>query len=303
MKNNYPIKYAVMPIDKYARNQDSYVTDAYVVSKCYLLRQIHKYYFDGSAETKYQVFFPYQLNDTESYWYRKDPGVYFGDRLPASTVEVDAIFDTFEEAKKYAEGKNDQLGYELIQKNCYTDYKSLVALKQKHLDMVAAYEELEKHIEANTQDLIINNKPKEQTIIMIEKGKACFFNRSLYQFISNHSKYVVYEVTREEYEAMKQALLEDRFSSEDFPKRYLMSTDPERGIVWLYDNHDASQVNLCLENGILKPVEYNNAYNNANLDDIEVIIYTQETLSDIINSYASHSILSDRKIIQKVYRR
>lgn len=52
MKNNYPVKYAIMPI----QNCDDKIM-AYIVSKCYIISEEKNYSFDGNFKTSYNVFF------------------------------------------------------------------------------------------------------------------------------------------------------------------------------------------------------------------------------------------------------
>lgn len=57
MKNNYPVKYAVMPIKKYDGE-----TMINIVSKCYLMSEETVYVKASEYKVKYSIFIPYQFD-------------------------------------------------------------------------------------------------------------------------------------------------------------------------------------------------------------------------------------------------
>lgn len=71
MKNNYPIKYALMPIIEQTgwthgmhELEREYGVVCYIISKCYVIKETKKYNINGTTDIKYQVVFPYYLSNT-----------------------------------------------------------------------------------------------------------------------------------------------------------------------------------------------------------------------------------------------
>lgn len=155
MKNNYPVKYAIMPI----QNCDDKIM-AYIVSKCYIISEEKNYSFDGNFKTSYNVFFPYQFDMSESCWKREKPTFNAYSFKCTNATVVNDIFDNYEDALKLATLKNDE-----ILENNYgyiSNISEMECIKLNHDKKISEYKELEEQIFTNTVDLkliaVLNHK-------------------------------------------------------------------------------------------------------------------------------------------------
>ena len=79
----------------------------YIVSKCYVVNEIKRYHKDGSSTMKYDVVCPYMYDDYYDQYVNEIP--YFNLDVCTNSVEIAAIFDTYEEALEAKKSKNDEL--------------------------------------------------------------------------------------------------------------------------------------------------------------------------------------------------
>ena len=120
-KNNFPVKYAVIEI-KGTSGFDGFgvrklETIAFIVSKAYLVKESICYNSDGTYDTKYNVFFPYE-NPLCLKGERKVPTYnHFADEYSYNSI-VSKVFDNYEEAKEWADDCN-------FSKLLYIYYKDL----------------------------------------------------------------------------------------------------------------------------------------------------------------------------------
>lgn len=167
---NYPIKYAIMPIEEqtgWAMGLHGLVRDysivANIVMKCYVVGKSIKFEKDGSHQTQYEVVFLY---GTEGYTKNFEPTVpsYGFHNQCTNSTDVEQVFDTFEEAKAVATDKNDQIfknaSLRLSIKHYEEQFKVLREDYQRILDK---YETIESSIEAQTSDVTIS--PSYSTIL------------------------------------------------------------------------------------------------------------------------------------------
>ena len=115
MKINYPIKYTAMPIIEQVGwihglhdLEREYGVVCYIVSKCYLITTLEKYKENGSIKHEYEIVFPYQIGDYGK-WQRKIPNYHLIQDYCVNSNKVNEVFDSYEEALKYVESKNDKL--------------------------------------------------------------------------------------------------------------------------------------------------------------------------------------------------
>ena len=302
MKNNYPIKYAVIPMIEQVgwshgihELEREYGIVCYIVSKCYLVGENKKYNIYGTYITEYQVVCPF--SEREYYtWRREEPSYNLIHGGCTNSIITDALFDSFDEAKAIKEQKNEDL---LVQKFAYMPIDTYKVKYQEIEDefnrTVDYYDKLESEIENRTQDLIINNKQKEQRVLRLKDNECKKVNCSLYEVINvfDSSDYIVYSVTGEE-----------------FAKLQKLSTDNRN-----YDEY--SHTPLLINNGKLKAArivsptgERMYLVNNELIEktDTEFItpsnydefFYTVEDYEDIIKSYGiKHDNSKVIKLIRK----
>ena len=109
---NYPIKYALMPIDEQVgwnngvygleRNYD---TVCYIVSKCYVISEKTKFEPNGDTSIEYQVVFPYEYREFNR-WKKVLPSRSVHG-IPLNSKTVHNLFDSFEEASFHCDKKNN----------------------------------------------------------------------------------------------------------------------------------------------------------------------------------------------------
>jgi len=103
---NYPIKYAIMPVTNYAKN-DSYVL-GYIVSKVYVTLEV-KHYYPTGVKTSYDVVFPVKgLKSSEVMVDLRTPE--FDETGLCLNADHNVLtYETFDEAKKISTEMNNTL--------------------------------------------------------------------------------------------------------------------------------------------------------------------------------------------------
>ena len=122
MKNNYPIKYAVIPMieqvgweNGVCELERKYGTVCYIVSKCYVVEESKKYNINGTTKIEYQVVCPFSEDEYYT-WRREEPSYNLVHGHCTNSVITDALFDNLEEAKNAKNQKNDDI---LLHKSLY----------------------------------------------------------------------------------------------------------------------------------------------------------------------------------------
>lgn len=116
MKNNYPIKYALMALEEY-KGEDIAIKDidknfdiyAYIVSECYLIGERIIYLPDGDNRHKYEIVYSFNPEtDEEVYPEYSNNGICY------NSVLVDMVYEDLELAMMHSRMKNEKLKkYEL----------------------------------------------------------------------------------------------------------------------------------------------------------------------------------------------
>ena len=111
MKISYPIKYAVMPIIEQVawshglnELEREYDVVCYIVSKCYLWKDLTKYMENGKSIKEYEVVFPYQANGNGKLT-RTIPEFNLFSYACTNSNKTDGVFDRYEEALVHATEK------------------------------------------------------------------------------------------------------------------------------------------------------------------------------------------------------
>lgn len=123
MKNNYPIKYAVMALEEYKgdevdvkdidKNFDIY---AYIVSECYLIGERIIYLPDGDNRHKYEIVYSFNP-ETDEEVYPK----YSNNGICYNSVLVDMVYEDLELAMMHSRMKNEKLKIYELNNNGYMD--------------------------------------------------------------------------------------------------------------------------------------------------------------------------------------
>ena len=173
-EGNYPIKYALMPIKEITETtygpfgaENHYETIAYIVSKCFLTKEITYYSSDGKSSTEYEVVFPYQKNqglyNTEFDFTRREHPDFSCNGNCLNSSHVTEIFENYNKAIEAAKMQNKSLFAHSFSTPPYSkeayDKKS-----HEYLQKLEGYIEIQKKILESTNDLNIKKSsvlPKE----------------------------------------------------------------------------------------------------------------------------------------------
>lgn len=143
----YPIKYAVLELRKSGGASVCYkdITLGYIVSKCYVMEVSIKNFPSGNNKVSYKVVFPFKDIDIKNIKLAlpEDNNYYIGEKTlpsydangePYPIDEVSDLFESYEEAKKEAEVKNQKF-LEINKKS--EDIKEQLTICQKYEKLVS----------------------------------------------------------------------------------------------------------------------------------------------------------------------
>lgn len=182
MKNNYPIKYAIIPItEQNNRLEDEIVY--YVAIKCYVIGEHKIYRSNGEEIVNYDVVSPYKKIYYDKY---KRQAPIDGEYI--EHYNVSNLYDFYEEAKLDKEKMIDVLYNQKRRQIRLTDNKKEI-LNLLLKSAKAYYDELEKKINKNTDDLLIGVKNKPQRVILAHQGSAKELDESIYNVMDIYKDY------------------------------------------------------------------------------------------------------------------
>ena len=287
MKYNYPIKYALIPMGDEKgwdvglhRPGRVYETAYYIASKCYLVGETKKYMENGNVNTTYNIVFPYYLNRYINGWFRERP-------QHDNSICVDNVFDTYEEALKAKDEYNKKLlNKELSVLSISNLEEKEKSIRSKYKRLSEYYDTFEKDIEACTNDLILDNRYKEQSIIIRTNLGFGKFNHSLYNHINIFSdeNFIVYSLTKEEYDELNKVVDTENVNFDKYNYNPLLINDST-----------SKTIKVMLPNNEEEFI-YNNEYISKNVKSFNMpqkfdrIIYTIEDYNDILHSYMNYDM-------------
>lgn len=310
MKINYPIKYAVMPIIEQIgwsnglhELEREYDVVCYIVSKCYLISDLTKYKEDGHSIKEYEVVFPYQPSEF-SMWKRNIPEYNLIHGYCINSNKVDAVYDSYEEALKYATTKNEK-----ICKNAWISLpitKDIVEKIQEKKDEFDAklteYKMLEQQILLNTSDIEPSKTKELNDVVKITKNTKRILSCNIYEALQLYSfdKFVVYNISQEQYNNLIKMISEEKIDNiesiirnvqrllihktkDDFIK---LAIEEECGAHYIQNDNIKYDCNL---DKVTKETF-------KDIDEDTLIFYTTETMEDILNSYRKHPVVELKKI-------
>ena len=156
MKNNYPIRYAVVPIKDIDPITDSSTVYGYMITKCYVVGDRNEFYMDGQYSAEYIISCPYITADNST-WKRTDID-------KDHFVCVKNVYNSFNEAIKERVALNDEL---LKRMSSRCEYKELIKrVRTDFFNRLNIIRELEIKIEESTKD--INPFEKEEDELLEE---------------------------------------------------------------------------------------------------------------------------------------
>lgn len=318
MKNNYPIKYAVMPVIEQTgwypglhELEREYGIVCYIVSKCYVVGREEKYNRYGNTICEYKVVFSYGKDNQYGDLSRVEPEFCLMNGRCNNSTNVDKVFDSFEEAKEETEKKNKEiLSKELSYIRVDDNFHQNVSLvREKHEEVVSYYQKIENMIEENSTDLVVNDKVKEQSVIFERNNSWKEKEYSLYDMIRLYSDedFIAYNVSLDDFKKIEEQLKNGQEVDTDSIKEncLLISSSNDKKVKVI--NYDSKDKRSCfyIENGSL----YYDDKLDVSLDTISgdaLVIYTIETYDDVISSYIIDSVISSmpkNKDTEKVFRK
>ncbi len=314
MKNNYPIKYAIMPIIAQTgwnfgihELERQYDEVAYIVSKCYVVNESKEYLKDGTIKTNYRVVFPYEESEYGN-WNRIEPKYNYIINQCVNCTVVDSTFNTFEEASKVAEILNDRL---LSKKYMYLPIdkfeEQLVQKKSEFQQLLAHYKLLENLIEQKTDDLTVKSDVKKQTTIIIGDGKRGEYNTSIYNAMElwDSEYYVVYSLTEQEYIEVIDKMKSGADLSK-YNKNCIAINNPLKKVVRISDSNNPKDVFYLTSNELISDNQEKFDLSNFDKKQRTIVFYTLENYEDIIKSFLTFinadELQLNNKIMAKVLK-
>lgn len=310
MKNNYPIRYTLMPIIKQNgwslglnELEREYDVSCYIVSKCYVVSENKRYYQDGTFKIKYSVVFVYEKDDYDRFLERVEPEFNLINRECTNSLLVDEIFENYEAAKVAAQEKNEEILSQKLSglKFDANFYQKIEEMKEEHEKKLRFYRKLESKMEKNSTDLVVGKSTLKEQSIIVGRNSENKYNKldySLYSFIRlfNNERFVVYTVSSDDYlkiiSQLQSGNIFDKYlikttcllANDDTEKiKVIHYNSKENGCFYLEDDYMYYDENISLPSCL----------EESELCDNTMIIYTMETYDDVINSYLSKFVLQD----------
>lgn len=303
MKNNYPIKYAAMPIMGYVAWQREGAI-LYIASKCFQLKETTEYFRNGDTETSYSVLFPYKKvvdNNTSMTWERIEPSL----ENEQEIITVRNVYNTIEEAEQEAE-RNNKILLEQKLRNIYTTVENFQQerkkVEKKHQQQIDFFKNLEQEIEEKTKDLTIGLPPKLQNVIVIDNSGIKEYELSLYEYswLVDRKPFTVFHISEESYQNLSKKIAEYKViePGDIIETEPILINDPEKKIRKLRNpNREETMSSLYLRKRPHSSQEYMFYDEDERLSLEDIIsredgkkIFTMETYEDIVTSYLPYFI-------------
>lgn len=312
MKINYPIKYAAMPIIEQVgwsqglhESEREYDIVCYIVSKCHLISDLTKYTEDGRTIKEYEVVFPYQLSEFDT-WKRIMPTYNLIHGYCTNSTKVDEVFNSYEEVQNYVTNKNNELCEKKLK---YLPFSKVEEKKNNFTSKLAEYKILEQHILLHTDDIKNEENKKLNNAIKITNNSVKILPCSIYEVLQvfDKEKFVVYNIQQEQYNNLINLTNEEKIND---IKSVIGHTE---GLLIHKTKDDF--IKLAIEqDDRTYYIENNNIFYNyklgkvtkddfENIDEDTLTFYTTETIEDLLNSYKKHEEIDFRKIKDPVFKK
>lgn len=311
MKINYPIKYTAMPIIEQVGwthglhdLEREYGVVCYIVSKCYLITTLEKYKENGSIKHEYEIVFPYQIGDYGK-WQRKIPNYHLIQDYCVNSNKVNEVFDSYEEALKYVESKNDKL-CEMSWK--YLPYSENYDEKIQNIidefnEKLKEYKVLEKQILLNTNDIVVGQNKKLNDVIKVTNDEIKNLSSNIYKVLSLYANenFVVYSISDDEYNNLIKNT--DGKPVIENAQILLIHNEKDNFIKLLSEEE---QKIYYIENNIIVYDEKLDRVTKETFEKIDknsLAFYTTETMLDIMNSYKEYEEIDLNEIKETVKKK
>ncbi len=297
MKNNYPIRYALMPIEEQVgwnnglnELERDYDIVGYIVSKCYQITDNIDYKRNGKQEQIYKVVFIFQKDSYDNY-VRVEPSYNLVHGKCTNDTEVTQVFKTYQEAVEEAKVQNEKILRRRITLAHYNNnYNEVIStIKKEHDRKLQQYQALEQEFEKRSSDLVVDKKFKEQRVIIVTEGKIKEKDFSLYDLIRVFSteEFKAFHVNLDEYKQIKELMNKKEEIPKGLNNRILLESTKNSRIIKINDYNSENGIGgfyiqdegMFYDEKLLVPQKNND--DNTNY----MKVYTLETYEDVINSY------------------
>jgi len=312
MKINYPVKYALMPIVEQVgwshglhELERDYDVVYYIVSKCYLINDLTKYKEDGSSVREYEVVFPYQPSEFNS-WKREIPSYNLMHGGCINSNKVDRLYDTYEEALKCVKGKNESLCEKTwVSLPITKDILDRIQEKKDEFNSKAEeYLALQELISLNTLDMEVSHNERLDNVIEMSKNGTRVLNCSIYEVIRlfGSDSFAIYNISKKDYDRiMKTGNIDE---VKDIQKNGIILHKDKNSSIVLATAEDIGAYYIE-NNGIgydekLDRVDHTSF---SYLDEDSLVFYTTETLVDLLKTYKKYPIITREQVKEKVKKR
>ena len=299
MKNNYPIKYAVIPmIEQIGWTpgmhdlEKEYGTVCYIVSKCFVVNETKEYKQNGKAVTSYNSVCPFEYRDFDI-WKRCEPSFNLIHGHCTNEIITSEIYDTYDEAVVEKNQKNSKLKTNRWVFLPYDEkFKEKVdKLNAEFDETLSFYNQLERMIEKKTSDLKTNNEIREQSVFKYQNGELKNIQESIYSIMGLYDNYDfrVYNVSESEFEGLKNGVFD--LSKNSLP---LIIYDSKAKVMRLMN---PGMPDRFINNGAIQDYYYGTLRRPGSKCPV---FYTLETYQDIVDSYQITNINANTiKLVRK----
>jgi len=287
MKNNYPIRYCVLPIGKiYEKNKLDYHDEriCYMAMKCYVVGGEIEYTREGEAIKKYKIVPAYTPESDGTMFFLNEP--IYDYKGCINYFYAEKVFETKEEAEKVKDEMNEDL---ITQKE--REIPKWANIGDKIKKTFEEYKKIEEYIEKNTAYL--NREFKEQNLFSVSNYGLIKEDMSIYDLIEDcfyDKDIAVYTVTKEEYEKLKEIEADDEVNEGvrakdlmEFMHTPLMLYCDEDDFAKLLPPKDSKDKSMYIRTGdAIYQIAKRKSYKDIVWDEIH---FTMETFDDIVESY------------------
>lgn len=168
----FQIKYALLGVEEQVGHtsigwsEPIYEVCGYIVSKVYLVGETTEYFKNGNCEKKYRVVYPFPFPAIKGFSRKIVPRRAYNDY--ADVFDISEIFEDFEEAKKQATIKNNELENNALSRISLltSDWKEKYEkVEEDFKKRMERYETYEQTILKETQDLVVLHKSNLEDLI------------------------------------------------------------------------------------------------------------------------------------------
>lgn len=308
----YPIKYAAMPIVSQVgwipglnELEREYEVTAYIVSKCYLIKESTIYGSDGGKHVSYNVVFPFQRENAATFK-RNYPDYNHFNGECHNQISVEKVFDSYEDAASLVQEKNQELFDKNVSFLPFDDnfIKKLNENKKDFANKMKNWKQLEEKIATETQDMKVGFPSCRNRIIINNEESTKISDISIYNYISIYfpNDFAIYHITQEEYDQISQKVSENtNIPMTEYKKFPIAISDSKNKVVRFSNYNDQSTIgNYYLTNQGFHFSEELPSLTNSQLN-FKTKIFTTDSYEKLIEKYRNY--YNPKEILNPSYQK